>query len=143
MALAVMGIGILAIVGVMPHLMNASRQSIEYTEVALVAQDIIERDYRPTMTPVDLATTAYTSARADSTNTLSFNADFTYNYTLATNAFGTNGATAFAFQTGAASGNKPLLKTVQITYSWPKGAKNPQRFTFITELAARQDIPMQ
>ncbi|MDD2706516.1 MAG: hypothetical protein PHV34_00790 [Verrucomicrobiae bacterium] len=132
LALAVIGIGLVSVIGVMPHLLNSSRQSVEASEVALAAQGFIDADYSGAITPSELAD--YTGVfETNIAASLSFSASNSVAYVTAT-----NGANTAEYS----SGGNPLLKTVIITYAWPPNAKKRQVFTFITEVAATKDIPV-
>jgi len=142
LSLAIIGFGLAAVMGVLPTLMNTSRQAIESTEVALAAQDYVEEDYGANFTVADLALPSKTDPATDSVATNGFAANIAIAYSPATNAFGTNefsGPLEFCVK---GDPGQPLLKTIQITYSWPPGSAKPQTFTFITEVAATRDIPL-
>lgn len=137
LSLAIIGFGLVAVLGVMPTLMTASRQAIDYTEVALAAQDFIEYDFTGNFTPTSLAAATSTSPVATASTGISFKADAVVFYGPATNVFSTNQFN----ETVSGTPGQPLLRTVRLEYKWPRGALRPQRFTFITEVAATRDIP--
>lgn len=130
LALAIIAIGLIPIIGLMPSLLNSSRQSVDSSEVALAAQDYVERMNLYQLNPDKLALMPVKSSTQVKTSSFQANV-------LTTSDISINPSDGQKY-TDASGG--PLLKTVWITYSWPIGAAKPQTFTFVTEIAAQKNI---
>jgi hypothetical protein len=128
--------GLVAILGVMPSLLISSRSAVESTEVAMAAQNTVDMDFAALRTPDDL-NASYGPANniQESYSGPSLRATNDISYVAATNA-----VSSAEFKDAL---NKPLLRTVRYTYSWPPNSPRPQVFTFVTEICATTNIVMQ
>ena len=145
LALGVIGFGVVAVLGVMPQLLSSSRSAMDYSEVALVAQELIEREHSSTLT-ADQLNALYGIGSVSSTNCVSSSQSFRFRtvveYIPATNVIGTNATIQTPIEYKTSVNGRPLLRTVRISYLWPPTASKPQSFTFVTEIAATRDIEM-
>jgi Tfp pilus assembly protein PilV len=142
-AMVVVGVGIVSLLGVMPLLLRSDRAAIEYTDVAMAAQDYIETRQYTLYTPNDL------DAQVSNTNFL-FNSGagfFATNVTTSTVSSNTLYTREFqlsvTYPDGTAHPTQPLLKTMRVIYAWPPKAVLKQTNIFMTEVAATRDIPCQ
>jgi prepilin-type N-terminal cleavage/methylation domain-containing protein len=137
-SLAIVGVGLLAIIGVMTPLLNTSRSAVDASEVAFAAQGYIEKDFGNNLEPDDIVKVpSVTTTNIDSS---SFHAVACSSYLVATNAAGVSYET-----TGP---DQRLLTTQIITFSFPRpppGATNSvfQTYTFVTEVAATTNIVLK
>ncbi len=136
LSIAIIGMGLIAILGVMPTLLTSSRGAIENTELAMGAQNSVDEDFVAWRTPQNLSGSVgqtilgtYTGASLKATSVITY-------------APATNIVLGKEFKERNGTG-EPLLQTVRYTYSWPPGAARPQTFTFITEICATTNIVMQ
>jgi type II secretory pathway pseudopilin PulG len=145
LSIAIIAIGLVAILGVMPSLLTSSRGAVENTEIAMAAQNSVDMDFAAWRTPDDLNLRYRPgdSPLGDNVKELyvgsSLKASNYISYVTATNILANK---EFKELNGAAAGN-PLLRTVLYTYTWPPGSTRPQTFTFVTEICATTNIVMQ
>jgi prepilin-type N-terminal cleavage/methylation domain-containing protein len=135
LAIAVIAIGLVPIIALVPNFLTSNRHAIEATEVAFAAQGLIEYDFAPNHTPSTLA--LFTGSF--STNPILHSQHMTLSnvvtYVTATNIY-----TSEPFS--ETNSGPSILKSVRISYYWPPNSLNPQKFTFVTEIAATRDIRM-
>lgn len=138
LSIAIIGMGLIAILGVMPNLLNSSRSAVESTELAMAAQNSVDMDFVVWRSPQNLFDNW---ASSDNSSQLyvgpSLRASNYIAYAASTNALS---GKEYAEKDGT---GKPLLRTVRYVYTWPPGAARPQTFTFITEICATTNIVMQ
>jgi prepilin-type N-terminal cleavage/methylation domain-containing protein len=131
LALAIIGIGLLAVIGMIPALLATSRSAVDNTEVALAVQQEMEYDFIP------LSAANMTNLISDLdwiTNTS--NKSFPY---ISKITYENSDDPLAGGQFQDSDGNV-LLKTERITYSWPPNSIKKQSFTFVTERVATQEI---
>ena len=149
LAVAVVAVGVVSVFGILPHLLQSSRQASEFSAIALDVQLFMENEtHRGMISIADLENTAYfpTVAIPSSQNvrSASFNAQRSISSWPATNAdYSTDNDPHGALPDTNFYGNaafRPILKTVFITYRWgnTNSATDAQTFTFITEAAATE-----
>jgi type II secretory pathway pseudopilin PulG len=138
LSIAIIAIGLVAILGVMPSLLTSSRGAVENTEIAMAAQNSVDMDFAAWRTPNNLAND-YNSTKNVSELYVgsSLKASNYISYVTATNVL-----RGREFSEKDGTGN-PLLRTILYTYTWPPGATRPQTFTFVTEICATTNIVMQ
>lgn len=140
LAVAVTAIGIVSVFGILPHLMKASRQAVDYNAITIDVQDFIDDpSHRGPLNPTNLQSLTYFPAVSAPVQ-LSIESDnlrylFSYGSHTATNA-DTTYSTELKQYTNEL--NEPLLKTLYITYVWgnTNNTNIRQSYTFITETCA-------
>lgn len=132
LSIAIIGMGLVAILGVMPTLLMSSRGAVEQTEIAMAAQNSVDMDFASLRTPDDLV--GFSGTTGEIYTGPSLVASNTIRYAAATNAMA---GTEFKD-----ANNKPLLRTVRYTYSWPPNSPRAQTYTFVTEICATTNIVM-
>ena len=151
LAVAVVAVGVVSVFGILPHLLQSSRQASEFSAIALDVQLFMENEtHRGMISIADLENTAYfpTVAIPSSQNvrSASFNAQRSISSWPATNAAYSMdndppGALPWTNYYGnTALPQRPILNTVFITYRWgnTNSPTDAQTFTFITEAAATE-----
>lgn len=133
LSIAIIGVGLVAILGVMPSLLTSSRGAVENTEIAMAAQNSVDMDFAALRTPADL--NGFSGLHFEPCIGPSLRATNCIAYSAATNSLSD---VEFKDANGL-----PLLRTVRYTYSWPPGAARPQVFTFVTEICATTNIVMR
>jgi type II secretory pathway pseudopilin PulG len=157
-SLAIVGMGLLAIIGVMPAILAVSRSAVEASECAIAAQTYYEEDFATLLEPIDIwPNVAPPSSDTETNITLtasstpkwvdrpSFKAGVTISYITSSNAFGK--AYAPIDHTEHDKIPKPLpderllvTKIITISYPPPASAKKYQTYSFVTEMAATDNI---
>ena len=146
LSVAVVAVGVVSVFGILPHLLQSSRQATEFSAIALDLQQFMDDpDHRGVITLGDLNNTAIfpTSLAPVKTNvqSQSFRAERSMSCWPATNAdFSIILPTPANVYTNGFG--KDTLKTVFITYRWgnTNNLTNMNTYTFITETTATQDI---
>lgn len=155
-SLAIVGMGLLAIIGVMPAILAVSRSAVEASECALSAQSYFETDYANYLEPIDIWPNGDLPTGSSETNmTLtqsstpkwvnrpSFKAGVTITYLTPSNYLGK----AYApIDYDGSLPNERLLTTKIVTLSFPPpvGPKSKyQTYSFVTEMAATTNITVK
>ncbi len=133
LSLAIIAFALVTMLGLMPSMLNSSRQSIDYSEIALNVQSFFETNYANSSAGTLPAVGSQSSLVTNTT----FRGDLIVSYKDGEDSSSINSIAIVD------SNGKPLLTTVQVTYKWPPGAKHPQTYTFTTEVAATKDIPFK
>jgi hypothetical protein len=140
LATAVTAIGIVSVFGILPHLMKASRQAVDYNAITIDIQDFIDDpSHRGTLTTTNLQNTTYFPTLA-SPYVASIESDnLRYIFTFATHT-ATNADTSYSSDLTQYTNElgHPMLKTLYITYTWgnTNNAATRQSYTFISETCA-------
>ena len=144
LSIAVVAVGIGSVFGILPHLLKSSRQAADYSALSLDIQQFMEDpNHRGLVTIVDLENTVFYPTTTSPTNAQVISGAFLASRSIsswtATNAdYSLTPGTNYYENVG----NRPLLKTVFITYRWgnTNNVTNQQTYTFITETAATEDF---
>jgi prepilin-type N-terminal cleavage/methylation domain-containing protein len=150
-SLAIVGMGLLAIIGVMPAILAVSRSAVEASECAIAAQDYFENDFGSNLMPTDIWPNSEPPSSCTETNVTltksstpkwvdrpSFKAGVCISYTTPTNW---EEKAYVPVSTG-----ERLLTTKSITLSYPPPAgpkAKYQTYTFVTEMAATSNITVK
>lgn len=165
-SLAIVGVGLLAIIGVLPAIMAVSRSAVESSECALAAQNHFEYEFGTLMEPADIYpdhTVTDSQPYTSTTNVArpSFKAGVLINYVVCSNANGdsffvnsadTPPANIKVSPTGTTLDTQRLLTRKIVTYYFPRPAVFPpspgtatryQTYSFCTEIAATSNIVLR
>lgn len=144
LAVAVVAVGVVSVFGILPHLLQSSRQAADYSALSLDVQQFMEDpNHRGLVTLADLEYDGFFPDVSAPTNATVQNGSFVASRSIsswqATNADYTLTSPANYYQN---AGNRPLLKTIFITYRWgnTNNLTNQQSYTFITETAATEEF---
>jgi hypothetical protein len=144
LAVAVVAVGVVSVFGILPHLLQSSRQAADYSALSLDIQPFMDDpNHRGMVTIPDLENAGFLPDVTSPSNTVvqsgSFIASRSISSYQATNADYTLTSTTNFYKN---PGNRPLLKTVFITYRWgnTNNMTNQQSYTFITETACTEEI---
>jgi type II secretory pathway pseudopilin PulG len=147
LSIAILSIGLVSMIGIMPSLLRSNVHSIEFTEVAILAQQDMERYLSNTMTPGGMTSIINTGGKYEATYDLVMKESPDNRAIVGEKTIRILPAEAYSIKGGTdtmmSSGGNHLLAQIQITYVWPKGATQPFKYTFATEITANKNVGVE
>lgn len=144
LSIAIMAIGIVAVLGIMPALLRTNRQSVECSRLSIIAQEKMDSETSFQDTTAQLLAVLGTS----SSGLVDYDGFIFSNKTEFVNVpdISLEDYTARDFRMQSynpnATVNDPLVVGIRVTYYWPPGSPRAEKYTFYTERAAKTSIEL-